>query len=185
MKKLPAALICLLTLAITGYAQSEQQERKNLEWDTLTYPKGEYGWSEGMIVPDVTLLDVNNQEMKLYDLLDKPVVIDFWFMTCKPCIANKKYLKRFYRQYPIEILSISVDKVASDVKRYAQENGMYWKNVHDNNAFKERFKLQIGSDHVYPFYLLIGKDKRVVGVYPGGNGISGLGVALQELADHN
>lgn len=162
-------------------------------WDTLAYPVPEYGWSEGMTVPNVVIRDVNNKEYRLYDLLDKPLVIDFWFIACKPCIANKKYLEFqldiagrsvsgiSYLRYPIEILSISIDERASTVKRYAEDNGMHWLNVHDNSPYSDRFKLQIGSDQSYPLYLLIDEEGKVLGTYEGGASIARLGVRLQAL----
>ncbi|MEL7424268.1 MAG: TlpA disulfide reductase family protein [Bacteroidota bacterium] len=183
MKKALLLLTCLFSLCSWCYSQAGTEESSNLFWDTLAYPVPEYGWSEGMTVPNVVIRDVNNKEYRLYDLLDKPLVIDFWFIACKPCIANKKYLKRFYLQYPIEILSISIDERASTVKRYAEDNGMHWLNVHDNSPYSDRFKLQIGSDQSYPLYLLIDEEGKVLGTYEGGASIARLGVLLQVVYD--
>ena len=181
MKKALLFLACLTSLCISCYSQVSTEENRNLFWDTLAYPAPEYGWSEGMTVPNEAIRDVNNKEHQLYDLLDKPLVIDFRFLACKPCIANKKYLKRFYLQYPIEILSISVDQRASTVKNYVEDNEIYWRNVHDNSPYSDRFKLQIGSDQTYPLYLLIDKDGKILGTYEGGASIARLGVRLETL----
>ena len=181
MKKALLLLPYLISLACWCHAQALSDESRNLFWDTLAYTPAEYGWTEGMTVPNITIRDIDNKEYYLYDLLKKPLVIDFWFIACKPCIANKKYLKRFYLQYPIEMLSISVDQRASTVKNYVENNEIYWRNVQDNSPYSDRFKLQIGSDQSYPLYLLIGENGTVLGTYEGGVSIARLGVRLQEF----
>lgn len=181
MKK--QALLCLILLVGTTLAlcQENNQIQKNLVWDTIQYPKSVYGWELGQQVPNVSIQDVNGYSFDLYDLLDKPLLIDFWFIACKPCVANKKYLRRFYRQYDLNLMSISVDRRASTVKQYAEQNDMPWYNVHDDNGYANRFKVQIGSNQTYPLYLIIGPDKRIAGVFHSGSQIGQLGVLLQEL----
>lgn len=159
---------------------AQTDNAKHIIWDTIAYPKDEYGWQQGDVVPNLKLTDVKNKAFELYDLLEKPLIIDFWFIACKPCVQNKKYLKSFYKSYSINLLSISVDHRASTVSHYAQKNGLLWQNVQDNSPYQQRFKNQIGYGNSYPDYFLITPDKKVAHVFTSGSEINLLGLALSK-----
>ena len=173
--------IFLLLCGTVSLSAQVSRSDSNIIWDTLAFPASDYGWEEGMTVPNLQMKDVHGNSFEFYSALDKVTVIDFWFIACKPCVANKRYLKSFYRQYDINLVSISVDQRASSVRSYAEENGLVWINIHDNNPMARRFKTRIGLDNSYPDYLVITPDKKVHRVFTSGSDIGILGVTLQEL----
>ena len=156
------------------------QQAQHIQWDTLTFPKTQFGFSQGQTVPNLQFEDVFGTSFMLYDRMESLVLLDFWFIACKPCIRNKRYLASFDRQYPIEIISISVDDRASTVKKYINEKGIRWTNVQDDHPTNFNLKSQIGHDNTYPDYILIGPDKKVIQFYDSGEDIGKLAVYLQE-----
>jgi len=182
------SLLCLFSLYFGLTLRA--QEYPNIVYDSTFLLGPEYGWEEGDVIPNIKFVDVDGKWRNLYDLLNKVTIIDFWFIACKPCIANKSYLQRYYKQFGVNIVSISVDERASTVKRYAEANGMPWINVHDNGGYKTRFKRKISlskefPDNSYPDYILITPDKRIAKYYSTGESIKALGVALQEYFSKN
>ncbi|MEL6866658.1 MAG: TlpA disulfide reductase family protein [Bacteroidota bacterium] len=164
--------ICIfLLLPIISFGQ-----QRNIQYDRTT---ADSIWTEGMTVPNIRFKDINNRNYELHDLLDKVTLIDFWFTSCKPCIKNKRYLQQFYRQYDINLVSVSVDQRASIIKKYVEANDIPWINVHDNSPFMERFKRQISGNNSYPDYLLITPDKKIFKYYSSGGDIAKLGITLQ------
>lgn len=182
MAKLFAIIILVSTLQLNLQGQPTSISPSNIQWDTINYPKSDFGWKEGSTVPNLKLVDVNNEAFMLYDILDKMVIIDFWFIACKPCVNNKKYLKQFYKQYDINIMSISIDRRASTIKRYAEENHLNWINIHDNGNinYDSNFHAHIGLGNSYPDYIVITPDKKILKIFSSGGDIGKLGVLLQE-----
>lgn len=89
----------------------------------------------GSEVPNITLLDVKGQELKLADLFDGKnyVYIDLWATWCVPCVKEIPYLKEIeekYKEQNIRFVSISVDATKNiwlnnGIKRYDLEGEQY------------------------------------------------------------
>jgi cytochrome c biogenesis protein CcmG, thiol:disulfide interchange protein DsbE len=74
--------------------------------------------------PDFALPVVANGEngarMKLSELRDKVVVIDFWASWCGPCAVQAPILERVAKRNPeVVVLGINVDDAPELVQRYA------------------------------------------------------------------
>lgn len=50
-----------------------------------------------------TLLDENNQKVKIKDLADKPIFINFWATWCPPCLAEMPSMIRLQKDYEHQI----------------------------------------------------------------------------------
>lgn len=80
--------------------------------------------------PDFTLPVVANgdpgAQMRLADLRDKIVILDFWASWCGPCAVQAPILDRVARRYPDEVvvLGINVDDPPEIAKKYASQKGL-------------------------------------------------------------
>ena len=67
--------------------------------------------SEGVAAPDFTFTDLaTGRTLKLSDLRDKPVYLNFWATWCPPCVKELPHIQAKYEQYKdrIHFLAISV-----------------------------------------------------------------------------
>jgi peroxiredoxin len=72
------------------------------------------------LAPDFTLKDQNGKPWRLKDQRGKTVVLNFWTMTCKPCLEEMPSLEQLAmvaaERDDIEVVAISTDKGWADVK---------------------------------------------------------------------
>lgn len=155
------------------------QEKRNIIWFTAKSPSEATGFNEGQTVPNLSIKDVNKKRFKLHDQLNKLTVIDFRNMKCQTCAKNTNYLKRFYKQYAINIISIYDDARSVEVKSYAAKNGMNWTNVQDDAPPRDLLKKQLNLNES-PDYIVLSPDKKVLKVFKDGNTVGKLGAFLQQ-----
>ena len=80
--------------------------------------------------PDFTLPVVANGDpgarMKLSEMSDKIVILDFWASWCQPCAMQAPILDRIARRYPddVVVLGINVDDPPEKAKHYAVQKGL-------------------------------------------------------------
>jgi cytochrome oxidase Cu insertion factor (SCO1/SenC/PrrC family) len=169
--------ILLLALVIssgTMYAQlivNDEFTAKGVE------PEGAFSFEEGTTIPNLRFKNLKSETFNLHDKLDKLTLIEFWYTTCKQCVSNKQYIKKFSNQYNLNVISIAVDEKPSTVRTYLAEHDIYWDNIQDSEAFKGYFQKTKGV--AKPIYLLVNTDKEIMKVFEQGN-IGKLGVFLQK-----
>ena len=139
-------------------------------------PEGAFTFDEGATMPNLRFKNLKAETFNLHDKIDKLTLVEFWYTTCKQCVSNKQYIKKFSNQYNMNVISIAVDEKASSVRKYLADNDIYWDNIQDNTAFKGYFEKTKGV--AKPTYLLVNSDKEIVKVLKQGN-IGKLGVFLQ------
>ena len=68
--------------------------------------------SEGVAAPDFAFTDLaTGRTLKLSDLRDKPVYLNFWATWCPPCVKELPHIQAKYEQYKdkINFVAISLD----------------------------------------------------------------------------
>ncbi len=73
----------------------------------------EANFEDGELAKDFLATDLNGNNIKLSDLRGKVVVLNFWFIKCKPCITEMPHLnelKELYSNDDVEFLAITFDK---------------------------------------------------------------------------
>jgi len=184
LRSLRIALFAFLFAALalpTAEAQISDNHKPNIFADEFT-PKGaNFGWKEGYTVPNLDFNDINNKKLKLYDLLEKgAVVLEFWSMDCQSCNANKKYLKSFYKMYPIEVIGVTTDPYPNEVRKQLDSQGVQWTNIIDDNTNFGGQTFVEAQGMGTPAFIVIMPDKTVGQVFYQPEDVKKLGVYLQQ-----
>ncbi len=125
--------LALFLTSATAFAQGSKNHKPNLDPSEFTEKGIAQCWQEGQKVGDINVNDIFNKKFKLYDLLDKPVVVELWTLNSEQSKKNKKYLKAFYNQYNINILGICTDQYVFQIQDVNKEPALPWSNVQDNS----------------------------------------------------
>lgn len=142
--------------------------------------KGATVWSEGATVTNFLFNDINNKKFKLYDLLDKPLVIELWELDNTLAPKNKKYLKKFYEQYNINILSICSEDYPNEIRKLTKEQDILWSAIYDDyrrfngKSFTETHGLKGAG------FVIITPDKKIRMIVDNTANIGKVGVYLQQ-----
>lgn len=97
--------------------------------DLLTVPSGEQAQNlppdeedvERIKAPDFVVEDAGGNEIKLSDLLGKPIVLNFWASWCPPCKGEMPDFDLVFRELGNDIQFMMVDAV--DGRRETKANG--------------------------------------------------------------
>lgn len=64
-------------------------------------------------LPDIVLKDLNKKKVSTSELYkDGPVLINFWYLACAPCIKEMKFLDEFNKKYAdsgFSVVSVNTD----------------------------------------------------------------------------
>jgi len=137
-------------------------------------------WSVGSIVPNATIMDVNGKKYQLYDLLDKPVVIEFFNVKSAQSKKNKGYLKSFYTKFNINILSVTPANYPNQVRKTAQDMNLRWPQVLDDAKKFDQASFFNSGGIEQPRFIIITPDKRVKKVFYNERDIAKVGGTLQQ-----
>lgn len=140
---------------------------------TSAIPK-KIGLNVGDKLPDLKLTDVEGRTHTWESLGRKPVVLNFFFAECAPCIEEVPELNTLGKNNPdIAVLAVTFDNKATTV-RFIQRHGLQWPTVTDARPFIK--KLGVTG---YPTTLLVSPQRTLIAFKSGG------GVALEGLATTN
>ena len=131
MKKiLTSFLVALSLVAISAFDTSLSTNTSSLQTkqNTLTImSKAEAAEiSEGVAAPDFAFTDLaTGRTLKLSDLRDKPVYLNFWATWCPPCVKELPHIQAKYEQYKdrIHFLAISVDSEQEAPAQFISSKG--------------------------------------------------------------
>ncbi len=123
-----------LVLLLTGnWAIAQSANHKpNLNPSEFTEKGISQGWQEGQKVGDLSINDVFSKKFKLYDLIEKPLIVEFFSLNNEQSKKNKRLLKAFYNQYNLNILGICTDDYVYQIQDVNKKNQLPWSNVQDN-----------------------------------------------------
>jgi thiol-disulfide isomerase/thioredoxin len=121
---------------------------------------------KGKPIPNVTLKDVNGNEVKTGEISNdgKPIIINFWATWCSPCKRELEAINEVYDDWVDEtgvvLYAISIDdeKTKSRVKPYVDGKGWDYIVLLDVNS---DFKRALGVNNPPQTFLVNGEGKIV------------------------
>lgn len=113
-------------------------------------------------VPDISLMSVDGEELRLPDYRGRPLLITFWSTTCPACIREIPHLAELYLELAprgLEIIGISTEHdPPNQVLEMRKSRGMPYPVTLDIHADAAR---AFGNVRVTPTTFLIAPDGRV------------------------
>jgi peroxiredoxin len=89
----------------------------------------------GRMAPNITMQDVNGNDLNLYSLRGNVVYISFWAAWCRPCRYENKALvetfmafkgKKFTNAEEFRIFSVSLDRTRENWIAAIEKDGLVW-----------------------------------------------------------
>lgn len=120
---------------------------------------------------DFTAEDIDGNEITLSSFVDKgPAMLAFWRSWCSSCKEEQKNMQIIYEKYKdknFSYIGINIDnqKSVSKVKSYVSAMGFTFPVILDTD--KKIFEMYGGSEDAVPYWLIIGKDKKILHTHIG------------------
>lgn len=84
--------------------------------------RGAHPQQPGEVAPNFTLSD-GTTTVNLASYRGHVVLLNFWFSTCPPCVAELPSLLELHRDMPrLDIIAVSVDQDAAQYKRFVAQH---------------------------------------------------------------
>ena len=90
----------------------------------------------GLQLPDVTLVDLDGNEVSTADLLGTPLVLNVWFSTCQPCKREMPHFAALDAEMgdQIRFVGINPNDTAEGAATFAAEFGVKYPTLLDRNG---------------------------------------------------
>lgn len=168
----------VLTFSVSNtFAQSNA--KANITGDEFTAKGEDTGWQEGTMVENLKFNDINNKKFKLHDLLDKPVLLEFWSVKSAQAKRNKTVMKSFYKRFNINIVGICTDEYPNQIRKIGQEQQLQWSNVMDDSKKYNGQTFAESRNIADAKYVIINPDKTIHKIFYSDRDIGKVGVTLQ------
>ena len=119
----------------------------------------------GCQMPNDSVITLQGKKRKINDCKGKPLVVNFWYLHCPPCINEIPSFNELLKKYvnKINVLAISQDP-KQQVQEFLTKHVFKAEIVSDAQAFIDRYNLGSG----YPFTLVIDPQGKIIRIISGG-----------------
>lgn len=135
------------------------EAQKNAMMDRMPRPAESNFFTTGQKIKLFNVSDIQNKKVRLTDLKDKIIVLNFWFIGCPPCRQEIPELNKIALQYANDPQIIFV-AVALDGKRdlfdFLKNNPFGYHIIDDGKEFADLYNINL-----YPTNVVLDKEGKV------------------------
>ena len=103
--------------------------------------------------------DLDGNDLSLEQYRGNVILLDFWAVWCKPCIAEMPNVKQVYEKYKdknFQIIGVSLDNSRDTLVGYLEKEGIAWPQVFDGNGWDNQVAKMYGIRGIPHMYLIDG-----------------------------
>ena len=134
MRKIYLILVSLFSLLCSVPLEAQMKVPKKIDRDTLYLGGKAVAYSEtiwyvtpGDTVPDFTVITESGKRINIRDLRGKTVVVNFWIITCNPCMRElgkvSKEILEIYESNKFVFLGIGAGQTQEEAKLFNKRSG--------------------------------------------------------------
>lgn len=153
-KKWLQVTILLLLIIVGGYTMAS-----GLFGDKDSIPL------EGDQAPDFTLLDLNDETLRLSDFEDQVVMINFWGTFCEPCVYEMPLFQQNYEKHKddgLVVLGVNLDEPVVSVRRFIRDYGITFPIPLDKNVVRRQYGVT-----QYPTTFFVNRNGEIEKIFVG------------------
>ncbi|WP_298903027.1 peroxiredoxin [uncultured Psychroserpens sp.] len=113
---------------------------------------------EGKLLPELNLKDINGNTYTLDSMKGKVVVMNFWFINCKPCVAeipDLNTLKAQFKDKDVLFFAIALDNKKS-LDKFLKNTTFDFNIIPSGGSLARQFRIP----H-YPYNVILSKEGRL------------------------
>lgn len=121
---------------------------------------------EGVELPDFPsgTVDLEGNSISLSDYRGQVVLVDFWGVSCGPCVGEIPHIQSVYEKYKsqgFDVIGVCLDADVDVLRKFSADKGISWRQVQDEGGFGGGFAKRYGIRSL-PTPFLVGRDGRVI-----------------------
>jgi peroxiredoxin len=102
-------------------------------------PSGLSATALGKKAPDLSMTDTAGKAFRISDFRGEVLVLDFWYVWCKPCIAKFPAIKKMIESFadkPLAAVGVNIDKPerVEQAMKVIADNDLTWRQVVEGKA---------------------------------------------------
>jgi peroxiredoxin len=162
MKKI--LIIIMSILLITGCSVNDKDVAPDDKVQE-TNNKDTQEAKEPVMAPDFELKSIDDSEIKLSDMRDKNVILNFWYTGCGFCVIEMPDLQKLQDTYADDllILAVNVGEKKEKIQTFMDENGLSFTVLLD----EDMNVADIYGVRSFPTTIAVNKKGEVIGYYVG------------------
>lgn len=163
-------IICLLySFTANGQDTCFGNCLENLEHSTLPVPERNNQILQGLVgcrAPNFIVKTIDGETLTLEQLQGKVVVINFWFESCAPCIAELPALNRLWEEYKSkDVVFIAFGRDDSEsIKDFLKRRDFHYLQVSSDYDITQEYCILAG----WPTNMVLDKEGILRKIFSGG-----------------